>query len=378
MKKIESLLLMSLLLLSSCPAAIYGQRILKEAFKDYFLIGAAINRAQIYEEDKIGAGIVKTQFNTISPENVLKWGAIHPAPNRYDFAAADRYVEFGEKNKMVVIGHTLVWHNQTPDWVFKDREGEFVSRDELLKRMREHIHAVVGRYKGRIKGWDVVNEALNEDGSLRQTRWLKIIGDDYIAKAFQYAREADPNAELYYNDYSLENSSKRKGAIALMKKLLAEGVPIAAIGLQNHNSLNFPSLEQESTTIADFAKLGLKVNITELDVNVLPDPKGFEGAETTQKFGLDEKLNPYKNGLPAEMQNKLAQRYAELFSIFLKHRADIARVTFWNVTDADSWLNNFPIRGRTNYPLLFDRTGQTKTAFDAVIGRAASVSMNNF
>jgi endo-1,4-beta-xylanase len=347
-----------------------AQITLKEAFKDYFLIGAALNRAQIFEEDKVGSKIVTTQFNTISPENILKWEAVHPKSDKYDFEAADAYVAFGEKNKMFIVGHTLVWHNQTPEWVFKDAQGKFVSRDELLKRMREHINTVVGRYKGKIQGWDVVNEALNEDGILRQSPWLKIIGEDFIAKAFQFAHEADPNAELYYNDYSLEIPAKRRGAIALIKRLQAQGIPIKAVGLQGHNNLTFPTIAEQDATITEFANLGIKINITELDVSVLPDPEGFSGAEVTLDFKMQEKLNPYKKGLPDEVQKKLAKRYADLFGVFLKHRKSIDRITFWNVTDGDSWLNNFPVRGRTNYPLLFDRKGKTKSAFNTVIKRA--------
>ena len=346
---------------------IQSQSLLKEAFKDYFLIGAALNRSQIFEEDKLSEEIVKTQFNSISPENILKWEAVHPSPDRYDFSASDRYVELGEKKGMFIVGHTLIWHNQTPDWVFKDTNGNLVNREQLLRRMREHINTVVGRYKGKIKGWDVVNEALNDDGSLRQSFWLKIIGEDYIAKAFQFAHESDPNAELYYNDYSLENEAKRNGAIKLLKGLLAKGIPLKAVGLQGHNNLTFPTVTQQDATITEFAKLDIRVNITELDVNVLPDPEGFSGSEITLNFALKEKLDPYKNGLPEEMQRKLARRYAELFKIFLKHHQKIDRITFWNVTDKESWLNNFPVRGRTNYPLLFDRNGNPKLAFKSVI-----------
>ncbi len=347
-----------------------SQTALKDAFKNYFLIGAALNRNQIFEDDKIGSNIVKTQFNTISPENTLKWESVHPQPDQYSFETPDKYVAFGEKYGMFTIGHTLVWHNQTPDWVFKDSSGNLVKRDELLKRLREHIQKVVGRYKGKIKGWDVVNEALNDDGTLRNTMWLQIIGKDFIEKAFQFAHEADPNAELYYNDYSLENAPKLKGAIALVKMLQAKKIPIKAIGLQGHDNLTFPTLEQQETAISEFAKLGIKVNITELDVSVLPDPEGFSGAEVTLSYATKDKLDPYKKGLPDEMQEKLARRYADLFGVFIKHRKDISRITFWNVTDGDSWLNNFPVRGRTNYPLLFDRNGKTKLAFDAVIKTA--------
>ena len=282
----------------------------------------------------------------MTPENVMKMGPIHPEENRYNWEPADKIVDFAQKNGLLLRGHNLCWHNQTPDWVFKDAKGNFVSRNELLKRLREHIYTVVGRYKGKIQGWDVVNEALNDDGTMRQTPWLKIIGEDFIAKAFQFAHEADPNAELYYNDYSLENEAKRKGAIALVKRLQAKGIPIKAIGLQDHNNLQFPTIAEEDAAITDFAKLGIKVNISELDVSVLPDPQGFTGAEVTLNFEMQEKLNPYKKGLPDAVQQQLAKRYADLFKVFLKHRRDIARVTFWNVTDGESWLNNFPVRGR--------------------------------
>jgi endo-1,4-beta-xylanase len=351
----------------------HGQTTLKEAFKKDFLIGAALNRAQFTEEDSRGAGIVKAQFNTISPENVLKWESVHPEPGRYDFSAADRYVEFGEKNGMFIIGHTLVWHNQTPKWVFEDANGKPVKREVLLERLRDHIHSVVGRYKGRIKGWDVVNEALNDsDGSMRQTAWYRIIGDDYIAKAFQFAREADPKAELYYNDYSLENETKRNGAVELIKKLLAQKIPVKAVGLQGHNKMEWPTLDQQEATIKAFADLGVKVMITELDIEMLPRDLQNNSAEVTVNIASNPRLNPYPSGLPTEMLEAQAKRYANLFKIFLKHRDVITRVTFWGVTDRDSWLNNWPIRGRTNYPLLFDRGGKPKPAFQAVIRAPSS------
>ncbi len=196
--------------------------------------------------------IVKAQFNTISPENVLKWESVHPRPDGYAFDAPDRYVAFGEKNDMFIIGHTLVWHSQVPRWVFQDDKGEPLDRDALLKRMHEHIMTVVGRYKGRIGGWDVVNEALNEDGTLRKSPWLTIIGEDYLVKAFEYAHEADPKAELYYNDYSVENPAKRNGAVALIKKLQAAGITVAAIGLQGHDKMDWPTLDEQDATIVAF------------------------------------------------------------------------------------------------------------------------------
>lgn len=347
-----------------------AQTRLKDAYKDDFRIGAALNPAQFSEQDGRGAAIVKAQFNTITPENVLKWANVHPNPETYDFAAPDRYVTFGEKNHMFIVGHTLVWHNQTPAWVFKDNQGNPVDRDTLLKRLHDHIFTVVGRYKGRINGWDVVNEALNEDGSMRQTPWMKIIGEDYIAKAFEYAHEADPKAELYYNDYSVENEAKRRGAVALIKKLQAQGVPLTAIGLQGHNKMDWPTVEQQDATIAAFGNLGIKVMITELDIDVLPAATRQPGAEVTLNVDAQARLNPYQNGLPESVQQALAKRYGDLFSVYRKHRDVVTRVTFWGVTDGDSWLNNWPVRGRTSYPLLFDRDGKPKPAFDSVI-RAA-------
>jgi len=340
---------------------------LRDVFKNDFLIGAAVNQDQFTERDARGLSIIASQFNSITPENVLKWVSVHPQPDQYNFAGPDAYVAFGEKYHMFIVGHTLIWHNQTPRWVFEDDKHHSLDRATLLDRMRDHIHTVVGRYKGRIKGWDVVNEALNEDGTLRPSPWLKIIGEDYLVKAFQFAHEADPDAQLYYNDYSLENEPKRKGAIELITKLKAAGVPVYAVGLQGHDKMDWPTPEQEDATIAAFARLGIKVNITELDIDLLPRATRSQGADIAMTAEARPELNPFAHGLPEAMQQSLATRYADLFRVFLKHREVIDRVTFWGVTDADSWLNNWPVQGRTSYPLLFDRSGRAKPAFEAVL-----------
>jgi endo-1,4-beta-xylanase len=352
----------------------WAQTTLKEAFQKDFLIGAALNPEQFCEADSTGAVIARQQFNSISPENALKWGYVHPRPGEYDFTLADRYVDFGVTNKMFIVGHNLVWHSQTPAWVFKDADGKPATREVLLQRMREHILTVAGRYRGKIGGWDVVNEALNEDGSLRDSPWRKIIGDDYITRAFEFAHEADPQAELYYNDYALENGTKRAGAVAQVKQLQAQGVKITGVGLQGHYLLGEPSAAQVDETISTFEKLGLKVMITELDVNVLPSPGQALSADVSERYRMGAGLNPYTNGLPDAVQRRLAQRYAELFSVFLKHRASVSRVTFWGVTDGDSWLNDWPIPGRTSYPLLFDRDGRPKPCFQAVVESAKQLS----
>jgi endo-1,4-beta-xylanase len=362
-----ALLAVAILISSGSQASPFNDKGLKDIFKPDFLIGAALNQNQFTERDTRGLPIITSQFNSITPENVLKWEWVHPQPGKYNFDGPDAYVAFGEKYHMFITGHTLIWHSQTPRWVFEDDKHNPVDRETLLARMRDHIQTVVGRYKGRIKGWDVVNEALNEDGTLRQSPWLKIIGEDYLVKAFQFAHEADPGAQLYYNDYSLENEPKRKGAIELIGKLKAAGVPVYAVGLQGHDKMDWPTTEQEDTTIAAFARLGLKVNITELDIDVLPRANRSQGADVGATAEARQDLNPFTAGLPAAMQVNLARRYADLFRVFLKHRDVIDRVTFWGVTDGDSWLNNWPVRGRTSYPLLFDRTGRPKPAFDSVV-----------
>ena len=363
-------LLAGLLAATGCATA---QPALKEACRDAFLIGAALNEAQFSGEDVRSATLVKTHFNSITSENVLKWEVIHPEPDRYEFSAPDRYVEFGERNHMFIVGHTLVWHNQTPEWVFEGADGKQLTREALLLRMREHIHTVVGRYKGRINGWDVVNEALNEDGTLRRTPWLTIIGEDYLEKAFAYAREADPTADLYYNDYSLENAPKREGAVALIRKLQASGVKVSGIGTQQHLRMDSPTLEQVDDTLTAFSKLGIKVMVTELDVDVLPAATEDRGAEISLRVKANTALNPYVDALPASVQRELTERYAGLFAVYMKHHKTLDRVTLWGVTDADSWLNNWPVPGRTSYPLLFDRKAQPKPGFRAVIRTVSPV-----
>jgi endo-1,4-beta-xylanase len=236
--------------------------------------------------------------------------------------------------------------------------------------MREHIHTVVGRYQGRIQAWDVVNEALNEDGTLRPSPWFRIIGEDYIAQAFRFAHEADPSAQLYYNDYALENEPKRRGAIALIRNLQAAGVPIHGVGTQQHARMDWPTAEEVDATLRDFGQLGVQVMVTELDVSVLPECEGHPSDDVGRREAADPALNPYPDGLPAPVQQALAERYAGLFKVYLKHCDSLSRVTFWGVTDLHSWRNGWPIRGRTDYPLLFDRNGRPKPAFHAVIRTA--------
>jgi endo-1,4-beta-xylanase len=340
---------------------------LKDAFRGKFLVGTALNGSQIFGMDTLSASLIETQFNSITPENCMKWGPIHPKPGTYNFEMADRFVEFGEEHQMHMAGHVLVWHSQTPRWVFQDAEGNLTTRDTLLMRMRDHIYTVVGRYKGRIDSWDVVNEAIGDDGKIRESLWYKIIGEDFIEKAFTYAREADPDAQLIYNDYSLPNPAKREGVVNMVKALQAKGVPIDGIGMQGHYNLGGPSLEDVEASIVAFGELGMKVMITEMEINVLPAPSAYSGADVGKRFNMDPGLNPYTEGLPDSVQTALADRYRELFTIFSNHSDQIDRVTFWGVHDGVSWKNNWPIPGRTNHPLLFDRECHPKPAFYAVM-----------
>jgi endo-1,4-beta-xylanase len=373
MRQHRNLFLALTVCLSSLAAAAQtpAPATLKDTFRDAFFVGAAINADQITGKDTRGRAIILQQFNSISPENVMKWEVIHPRPDAYDFTLADKYVEFGLKNHMFIVGHNLCWHNQTPAWVFKDDKGNPITREALLQRLHDHIQTVVGRYKGKIDSWDVVNEALNENGTLRQSPWMKIIGEDYIIKAFQFAHEADPKAQLNYNDYNLETPAKRKGAIALVKKLQAAGVPIAVVGDQAHLHLDGATAADEEATIVELAAAGVKVAITELDIDVLPSAWG-QTADVSLNIQENSKLNPYAKALPDSAQQALAKRYAELFAVYWKHRDVINRVTLWGVTDGDSWLNDWPVKGRTSYPLFFDRDGKPKPAFEAVLKTATN------
>lgn len=340
---------------------------LKDAFEDDFLIGAALNYPQIYGRDDSATAIIKKHFNTISPENVLKMGPIHPEPGAYNFEPADQYVNFGVENDMFVIGHALVWHSQAPDWMFIDKDGKQVNKDTLLQRMQNHIETVAGRYKGKIDGWDVVNEALEDDGTLRKSKWLQIIGEEFIEKAFQIAAEADPEAELYYNDYNLWKAEKRDGAVRIVRNLLDKGIKVDGIGMQGHYGLEYPTIEQIEASILAFAELGVQVMVTEMDIDVLPNPSGRQGADIAQTFEPQEGFNPYPTELPDSVQEKLTERYTSLFELFHKHRDKISRVTFWGVADHHSWLNDWPMHGRTSYPLVFDRNYKAKPAVEAIM-----------
>jgi len=412
-------LLTAALMPAGAIAADGGAATLKDAYKDYFYVGVAINRTiatgtsvradnvnRNMERVQKDTTLTKEQFDQISPENDLKWEMIQPrpGPDGFDFAAADAYVNFGVSNNMYIVGHTLVWHGQTPGWVFAGTNlppgttnaappaapvqtadagtnapgrgrggrgfggrggfnGPRASREELLQRMHDHIATVVGRYKGKIKVWDVVNEAIDDGGTniLRRSQWSQIIGPDFIAKAFEYAHEADPDAILRYNDYSLENPAKRRKLIELIKSLQAQHVPVMAIGSQTHVSVTGPSFEQEDKTLTELEELGLPIHITELDVNSSARGQGDTGADVANNAATTG------GSLVSDADRRLAEQYGNLFRAFLKHRKYVKVVTFWGVNDGVSWRAS----GR---PLLFDADDKPKPAFDAVIAEAKKVS----
>ena len=343
---------------------------LKDAFDGNFLIGTAVNTRQILGIDREAKPFIIKHFNAITAENDMKWEKIHPLPDKYDFAMADSIVTFARANGMFITGHTLVWHSQTPYWVFQDSLGNPLTREALLERMKDHIFTVIGHYKGRVQSWDVVNEAIGDDGQIRKSKWYNIIGEDYIEKAFEYAHEADPDAELYYNDYNNEEPLKRAGVINIVRNLRDKGLRIDGVGIQGHWHLDSPDFKIVDESINEYAALGVKVMITEMEINVLPTPSWLYGADISKIAEYKDSLNPYVAGLPDSVQTQLTNRYASLFGLLLRHKSNVSRVTFWGVHDGYSWKNNWPIPGRTNYPLLFDRNYQPKPAYYAVIEEA--------
>lgn len=343
---------------------------LKDAFQGRFRVGVAVNETVVTAPERDALELIASQFNSVTSENLLKWKSVHPAPQKHHFEPADQFVEFAERHGMSVVGHTLVWHQQTPAWVFEDAQGRPVSRETLLERMREHITTVVGRYRGRVNGWDVVNEALNDDGSLRDTPWRRILGDDYLIHAFRFAQQADPTARLYYNDYNLHLPEKRAAAVRLVETLKRAGQRVDAIGMQSHWGLDYPTLEEVEDSIDAFATVG-SVMITELDIDVLPRPTGHTGADLSASLESSDSMDPYKQGLPETVARLQADRYAAFFRVFLSRSDVIDRVTVWGLDDGRSWHNGWPIPGRTSHSLLFDRSQEKKAAFHAVINVAA-------
>lgn len=328
---------------------------LKDHYKDYFKMGVAVNASDLKGAT---ADFILKHYNSITPENAMKMGPIHPEENRYFWRDADSIVNFAQRHGIGVRGHNLCWHEQTPNWMFKNADGGQVSKEVLLQRLKDHIYTVAGRYKGKIYAWDVVNEVIDDDSTrfLRNSQWYQICGEDFIVKAFEYARQADPNAKLFYNDYNTERPEKMERLYRLMKKLVDAKVPIDGVGLQAHWSIYEPSEKELRTTIEKMASLGLEVQITELDMSVYP----WEKERRQKRQGESDTLTP-------ELEQKQIEQYSKVFKIFREHKKNITNVTFWNISDRYTWLDGYPVPGRKNYPLLFDTNLQPKKAYWEVV-----------
>jgi len=373
---------------SGCSAA--EIKPLKELYRHDFLIGnvlaGGIHGRSPYRKDSRELDVLRREFNCLTAENSTKMEFLQPTEGSFDFKATDAFVDFAEKNNMTVVGHVLVWHAMAPDWLFVDDEGLDVTREVLIERMRTHIHTVVSRYKGRIDYWDVVNEAvdtkmvddpdapLKEDGTrpkkhiafMRKSKWLRIIGEDFIELAFRFAHEADPDAKLIYNDYSMNDKAKVEFVAGMVRELKAKKVPIDGVGMQGHWHLEYPTPEELNDSIRTLAETGVKIHISELDLKVLPRAHGYAGADVEKRLEMKKELDPYVDRIPAEVLQQQADKYREIFEVLLANRKYIERVSFWGVSDKYSWLNDHPVRGRTAYPLLFDRNFNPKPAYTAL------------
>lgn len=360
-KFLSAIIILLSIVASSCKAqktatASATTKGLKDYYKNYFPIGVAVAPRNLAGDE---AQLILQQFNSLTPENAMKMGPIHPEENRYYWKDADSIVAFAQRHHLRVRGHNLCWHNQTPNWMFKDNNGNTVSKEVLLQRLKDHITTVVNRYKGKLYAWDVVNEAISDkpDEYLRNSEWYKICGEEYIAKAFEYAHEADPNAILFYNDYNEINPVKREKIYRLVKGLKDAGVPIGGVGLQSHWAVNEPSRGQLDSTIKRFADLGLKVQITEMDISVYPK----------EHVARARRPEDADTAFSKEREQKQMEVYKMSFDLFRKYKNVISGVTFWNISDRDSWLDNFPVIGRKDYPLLFDKNLQPKKAYWEVV-----------
>lgn len=360
MKKTEVILSVIAFASAALLAAPAGaQPTMKDHFKDQFLIGAAIPVRQLDGHDHIADSVTRMHYNSIVAEDCMKNEKIHPEKDKYYWHDADMFIDYGVKNNMAIIGHCLVWHSQLAPWFMYDDNGNLISADELKERMREHITTVMTRYKGKIHGWDVVNEAIEDDGSYRKSPFYQILGEEFIPFAFEVAHAADPDAELYLNDFSMASPKKRATYLRIIKELKDRGLRIDGIGLQSHMGMDYPNLKQYEKSIRAFGDAGMKVMITELDLSALPTVR--QGANVGDRFRLREKFNPYRHGLTENVSKKWNDRMADLFDIYKRNSDVITRITFWGTHDGMSWRNNWPMFGRTDYPLPFDRKGNLKS-----------------
>ena len=335
---------------------------LRERFARSFEVGTCVGGTLPASLRADELALLERHFAVLTPENCMKPGPTHPERGRFEFAAPDALVGFAEAHRMAVVGHCLCWHQQSPPWLFASGLG----REAALAQLREHIHGVAGRYRGRLQGWDVVNEAIAEEGEyLRDTPALRAIGPDFVRQAFELAREADPGARLYYNDYDIERPAKRQRTLRLLRELLASGARVDGVGIQGHWILDQVPFDDIRAAIRDYAALGLTVMITELDIDVVPRVGGADVGARPDGPAPD----PYREGCPEDVLARQAEQYARLFEIFCEPSSRVSRVSLWGLHDGASWLNYWPSK-RTNHPLLFDRNCRPKPAFRALVAGA--------
>jgi endo-1,4-beta-xylanase len=349
-----------------------SQTSLRDRYDDYFKLGVAISGRTSSGRDPEAAELAARQYNGATPENAFKWQSIQPQPGMYNFEQALGFLQFAEANGMEVHGHTIVWHQQVPAWVFEAPVDGLMTREVLLARLEQHMSALAENLGARVHYWDVVNEAFNDDGSLRDTPWRQIIGPDYLEQAFMLADRFFPDSKLVYNDFGMERASKRDAVAAMVRDLKAKNIRIDAVGTQGHFRLDTPSLAAVEASILAFAETGAEVLVTEMDIDVLPAANENQGADLSVNAALSERLNPYEECLPAAVAAQADARWGELFALFVQHSDKVRSVTLWGVSDGHSWLNNWPVNGRTNYALLFDRELRPKTAWQAVIDAAGT------
>ncbi|TYP76828.1 endo-1,4-beta-xylanase [Paenibacillus methanolicus] len=325
---------------------------LKDVFADDFLLGSALLVNEIQDPNGPDAQLLQKHFNSLTAGNELKWDATEPQEGQFDFTRADKIVDFATANSIASRGHTLIWHSQTPNWVFYDAEGKLASKELLFARMKKHIETVVGRYKGEIYAWDVVNEVLEpgdkQPGGLRNSLWYQIAGEEFIEKAFVYAHEADPDAKLFINDYNTNMPEKRQNLYDLIKRLKTKGIPVDGVGHQTHIGIEYPTVQEIDDQFQAFRDLGIEQQVTELDMSVYTND-----ADAYETF-------------PLELQLKQAKRYKEIFDVFKKHADQLTAVIFWGKDDLNTWLRTFPVT-RNNWPLLFDERLQAKYAYWAIV-----------
>jgi len=344
---------------------------LKDAYRDYWYTGVSVNQWEVEGNQSENWNIIVNNFNWVVAENCMKSEVIHPKEGVYDFTLADQFVNKAKAAGLKVQGHCLIWHSQCAPWFHYDDKGNLVSADVLKKRMREHIYTIVSHFKGRIDAWDVVNEAFEDDGSPRKSLFYQILGTDYIPLAFQYAHEADPSIQLFYNDYSMNKASKVEGVANFFRPLIKQGLPITAIGMQGHMILEDNKdnryIKEYKHSIKTISELGIPTFFSELDVSVLPNPYGFSGANVSDAFTYRPEMDPYKKGLSKDKETELEKFWIDFYKMLIEHQKDIIRVNFWCLNDGNSWRNDFPITGRTDYATLFDRKNNPKPFIQKII-----------